>query len=114
MKSDLVVADYFDSPEVLDASVTPIPNALGAPIQVVASLAKTVYGLSVGDGISQYFIGLYKGPAGSESLVCVLGAGTLLNIPVFLPRGTRVSLRSMTSDVISSGVLCVLFLGSGQ
>lgn len=107
--SSLQVVDYFDTPEVLDASVTVIPANSNPPLQVVASLAKTSYKLAIADS-SQQMIGVYRGLPGQEALECVIGPG-LHEVDVSLHRGARISLRSMTVDPVNFGQLCVQFLG---
>ena len=105
----LKVVDHFDTPEVLDASVTTIPAKTNPPLQVIASLAKTIYKLAVADS-TQQMIGLYKGAVGQEILECIVGPG-IRSVEVSLHKGTRISLRSMTSDPVSYGQLCIQFLG---
>jgi hypothetical protein len=105
------VVDYFDPPVVLDAAVTAIPGSGSFPVQVVSSLAGDVCAVEVRDGIGTEFIGVYRGAPGSEVLVCVVGGPGNSKIEARIPGASRVSLRSMNSTAITSGSLCVMFLG---
>lgn len=105
----LKIVDYFDTPEVLDASITVIPGNASSPLQVIASLAKTSYQLIVADS-AQQMVGVYKGASGQEQLECIIGPG-VRDVDVSLHRGTRISLRSMTPDPVNYGQLCLQFLG---
>ena len=100
----------IDPPEVLDCAVTPIPGSGSAPLQVVESLAERANGILVYDATDQY-IGVYLGPAGSERFLCNLGSSHPLTLSVAIPKGTRVSLRSMQPDPITIGGLSIQFLG---
>lgn len=103
--------DFFDSPEVFDAAITNIPSSVGTPVQVVASLGRTISRLRILDGVGK-FIGVYQGALGAETLVCIIDGGFgNQEIDVNLPVNSRISLRSMTSETITSGNLCVQFLG---
>lgn len=106
------VVDFFDSPEVLDASITPIPGSGGAFLQVVASLAYASHRIFVRDGIGDRFIGVFVGVLGQERLHCILGTDSGSVIDVYTPRGTRVSLRAMSVDAITDNSLCLQFMGS--
>lgn len=107
----LHVVDYFDTPEVLDAGVTPIPGSLSPPLQVVAKLHRSAYVILVRDGIQDEFIGLYRGPVGSEQLVCIFGIAPETKIDAFFAENDRISIRSMSVPAITHGSLCVQFLG---
>lgn len=107
------VVDYFDSPEVLDAAVTSIPGSGGAFLQVVASLYLSCYRISIRDGIQDRLIGLYVGAPGSEALAYILGMDPGRNVDIYIPKGSRISLRSMGATAVSSGDLCILFMGHG-
>jgi hypothetical protein len=104
---------FFDPPIVLNASVTPIPGSGSLPLQVVDNLgAVAAYFLNYIDSTGD-FIGVYKGPAGSETLVCVVGGGTASIVPGVISARSRISLRSMTTSSITNGNLFCTFLGQG-
>lgn len=107
------VVDFFDAPVVLDASITAIPGNAGAFLQVVASLAHTCHRLVVIDGIGDRFIGLYVGGSGSETLACIIGAGSDPKIDLYIPKNTRISLRSMGAAAITTNNLSIQFMGIG-
>jgi hypothetical protein len=111
MSSPLHPVATFDAPQVFDASVSSIPGSASSPVQVVASLSAKVYGLQFFDGIGGY-VGVYKGASGSETLVCVIGGGTMGMVEFgAIPSGTRISLKSMGSAAITTGTLFVHFMG---
>ncbi len=105
--------DYFDAPEVLDASVTPIPGSGGAFLQVVASLAHSCHRILIRDGIGNRFIGLYVGAPGGETLAHIFGVDGDSKVDLFIPKGSRISLRAIGTGSISSGSLCIQFMGYG-
>src|ERR1700759_2054790 len=83
---------FFDLPQVIDCTVTPIPPISDDPLQVVADT-----GLNTGVGI-QYvdstgdFIGVYLGAPGFEKLICVVGNGGSGQNWARIPSGSRISL----------------------
>jgi len=98
---------FFDPPQVLDASVTPIPPASSAPLQVIADSGTQIgVGIIFSDNTGQ-FIGVYIGAAGFEQLLCIIGNGVTSVAPVFsrFPPHTRVSLRAMANHPISEGLM---------
>lgn len=107
--SDSDITGYMDTPEVLDASVTPIPGSGSSPLQVVSAMAIGCSKVSFYDGVGQY-IGIYKGAAGSETLVCIIGGGGSNQSPCMISFNQRVSVRSMEAASITSGSLCLQFL----
>ena len=101
---------FFDAPQVLDTSVTPIPGSGNNPIQVIANIGKNGsqridYIDTTGD-----FIGVYTGPTGKETLACIIGNGVNSWAFVVLPAFSRVSLRSMTATPITFGKLQATFM----
>jgi hypothetical protein len=96
---------YFDSPKVIDCSVTPIPASNQSPLQVIANT-----GLNLGVGMNYSdstgdFIGVYIGAAGFETLACIIGNGVASQAWGQFPPGSRVSLRSMKAASINTGLL---------
>lgn len=96
---------FFDPPQVIDTSVTPIPANSSNPLQVIANT-----GLNIGLGISfndttGTLIGVFIGSAGQESLACIIGNGLSGQAWGRIPPYSRVSLRSMSSSSITSGLL---------
>lgn len=104
-----IVVGFMDAPHVLDASVTNIPGSGSSPVQIVALMTAVCLQVGFYDGIGKY-VGIYRGAAGSESLVCVIGGGSEGQAPCRLSVGDRVSLRSMDASAITSGSLCLQFL----
>lgn len=102
------IVGFMDAPQVLDASVTNIPGNGSSPVQVVASMPNISLHVHFYDGMGQY-VGIYRGAAGKESLVCIVGGGGSDQKPCNLSPGDRVSLRSMDASAITSGSLCLQF-----
>lgn len=105
----LDVVDFFDTP-VLDASVTNITASAGNPVQVVATLAANVKKIKVNDTIGEY-VGVYTGAALSEVLQCIVGPGEDGSIDVGMASGERVSVRNMANAALTSGKICIQFIG---
>lgn len=96
---------FFDAPQILDTSVTPIPGVNSAPLQIVAdsgnrSAVAFDYIDTTGD-----FIGVYVGVLGQEGLLCVIGNGQTNRAWAVFPAHSRVSLKSMTTTPITNGKL---------
>lgn len=96
---------FFDPPELLNCTVTPIPAASGNPLQVIAdsgfrSAVAIDYIDTTGD-----FIGVYLGSPGNEKLLCIIGNGQTSRAWAVFPAHSRVSLRSMTNTAITNGTL---------
>lgn len=98
----------MDPPTVFDCAVTPIPGSASLPIQVVASAPSSVSRIHVIDGVAEY-IALCVGPAGQEVQIGVIGSGRQYTLDVPIGYRARISLRSMTTAVISSGTLSLTF-----
>lgn len=96
---------FFDAPEAFDASVTPIPGAGSAPIEVIADSGfKSAVAIDFVDTTGE-FIGVYYGPTGQEILKCIIGNGLSGRAWAVFPAHSRVSLRSMTASAINYGKL---------
>jgi hypothetical protein len=95
---------------LLDASVTPIPVA-GA-LTVIASTVDNMYKFQTVDDIGEYMT-LCTGAPGSEAAIAALplGGGEVF---VYVPSGTRLSLKSLTGSNITSGKIVVNAMGLGQ
>lgn len=96
---------FFDPPQILTASVTPIPGSGSPPLQVIAdsglrSAVAIDYIDTTGD-----FIGVYIGAVGHETLLCIIGNGQNDRAWGVFAAHSRVSLRSMTASAITSGTL---------
>lgn len=100
---------WFDSPKVLDCSVTPIPASSASTLEVVASLDRDTTEIHAIFSISN-FVGLYVGPSGHEVLVCIIGGNSPFNICTVIQAGSRISLRNMTNQTISLGSFCAQFI----
>lgn len=96
---------FFDSPEIVNASVTPIPGAASPPLQVIAnSGTRSAIAVDFIDTTGE-FIGVYLGASGQEKLLCVVGNGQSGRSWGVFAAHSRVSLRSMTSSPITNGTL---------
>lgn len=104
------VIDFIDSPDVLDTLVTNIPGSGSATLTIVASMAAQCSRIQVRDGIGTEFFNLYVGAVGSEVKKAILGCAGPSEIDVSIAPGARVSLRSASTSVISSGSLTIMFM----
>ncbi len=107
--SRLTVVDFLDTPEVLDASTNNIKGsgtALGSITAVVASLAARTSRVFVSDTTGEY-IGLYVG----TTLTMIIGPGMDHEIDCTINAGSAIKLRSMGTDDITTGKICIQFLG---
>lgn len=96
---------FFDAPEIINASVTPIPSSGSFPLQVIAdSGTKSAVAIDYIDTTGD-FIGVYLGLVGLEKLLCIIGNGQNSRAWGVFPAHSRVSLRSMTASSITSGTL---------
>lgn len=103
---------FFDAPEIVDTTVTPIPGKASLPLQVIAdsgfrSAIRIDYTDTTGD-----FIGVYTGAPGQEVLQCIIGGGSPNGwaYAVFAAH-SRVSLRSMTPSAITNGSVFGALMG---
>lgn len=104
---------FIDAPRVINTSVTPIPGAASAPMQVVASLGtRAAHAIDYIDSTGDY-IGVYVGAIGSEKLVTIIGGGAITRSYVVLHTNARISLRSITASSITNGYLSMVFMGMG-
>lgn len=104
---------FMDAPQVLNASVTPIPGSGNSPLQVVADLGfKAAYAIDYIDSTGDY-IGVYVGPVGFEVLRSIIGGGAITRAYIVLAAHSRISLRSITSTAITNGHLSINFMGMG-
>ncbi|MBR9701032.1 hypothetical protein GOV11_04160 [Candidatus Woesearchaeota archaeon] len=110
LSSAIDVVDFIDTTPVLDTSSTNIPGSAGNPVEIIASLAANVSKLKIND-TSGFFFGVYTGAALSEVLQCVVGPGEDGSIDVVMASAERVSLRAMAATAISSGEVCIQFIG---
>ena len=100
----LKAGDFFDSPRVLDASVTTIPRSSSSPVQVIAATTDIGYGIFYKDNTGA-FIGVYVGESGKEQLKCVIGNGDTGTGYAVFPKGCRISLKSLADADVTSGTL---------
>lgn len=104
---------YFFDSLVLNTSVTPIPASSGSFLEVVAnSGTRAAYAIQYIDSTGDY-IGVYLGPDGEETLLCVVGGGQTSIVPAVVAARTRVSVRSITNTAVTNGKLFCTFLGQG-
>ncbi len=104
------VVDLIDTTPVLDTASTTINGSAGAFVAIVASLAAAVREIRVNDTTGE-FIGVYTGAAAAEVLQCVVGPGMDGIIPVQMSAAERVTLRNMATTSITTGKICIQFLG---
>lgn len=105
---------FFDPPIVLDASVTPIPASGSSPLQVIADTGH-VTGRSVRFiDTTGALIGVYVGASGFEQLACVIGGGHagLSEAHDTIPSNSRISLRAMNNQAVTSGELQAALVNS--
>lgn len=96
---------FFDTPPVIDTSVTPIPALSAAPLQVISNT-----GVNIGVGINYNdttgeFIGVYIGLPNQEILVCIIGNGLSSQAWGKFPAYSRVSIKSVKNTPITFGLL---------
>lgn len=103
-------AVHFDPPEVLDASVTPIPASSSPPMQIKASSGPSNIRKFQNADTTGRFIGIYAGPVGKEWLACIVGNGNGSIVFCEIPSETRISVRSMDSSAINTGFLTGSFI----
>jgi hypothetical protein len=106
-------ACFFDSPQVLDCSVTSIPGSGSSTLQVVASTPDKICQLVISDAVGEY-VGIYKGAVGQETLVAMVCSGSLYSVDCVIPKSSRISLRSMTAAALVTGTLCISFISRGE
>lgn len=99
---------YPDPPYIIDCSVTPIPAASASPLQIISDTGvQTGVGVTFNDRTGD-FVGIFIGEPTFEKLICIIGNG-LSGIgwgPI--PANSRVSIRSMTAESITLGLLSVV------
>lgn len=96
---------FFDPPQVLNASVTPIPGSGSSPLQVIHDTGvRSGVAIDFIDTTGD-FIGVYLGSSGNEKLLCIIGNGLTSRAWGVFPAHSRVSLRSMTASAITNGTL---------
>lgn len=108
----LSVVDQIDTSPgpVLDTASTNIQDNAGVFLTLVASLAAAVKKIRVADTTGK-FIGVYTGPAASETLAFIINPGQDNEIEHAIPSGTRISVRHMANTDITEGELAMQFLG---
>lgn len=96
---------FFDSPEIVNTGVTPIPGSGSPPLQVIADSGfKSAVAIDYIDTTGD-FIGVYIGTIGNETLLCIIGNGQSSRAWAVFAAHSRVSLRSMTATPITSGTV---------
>lgn len=103
--SRVIPIAYFDPPLVLDCTVTNIPGSGSLPLQVISNTGlDTGVGIDFSDSTGD-FIGAYIGLPGLETLLCIIGNGLSGQAWARIPAGSRISLRSMTIEPITAGLI---------
>jgi len=103
----------MDSPQVLNATVTPIPGSGSNPLQIIASSGlKASWAIDYIDSTGDY-IGVFTGASGHEVMLTIIGGGQTSRAYAVIPANSRVSLRSITSTPITNGYLSCVFMGMG-
>jgi hypothetical protein len=100
--------EFFDPPEVIDCSVTPIPGNSSPPMQVVAKLSKSSDHVHIHDSTGK-FTGVYVGDVGQEKLVVIVGGGMPNRQRALFAAGSRISVRAYDPTPISRGSLLCQF-----
>lgn len=102
---------FLDPPQVFNSNVTNIPGSGSNPLQVVANLGfKAAFAIDYIDTTGDY-IGVYQGAVGQEVLKCIIGGGLSNRAYCVLTALSRISLRSMSSNPITAGMITCTFLG---
>lgn len=95
---------FFDAP-LLNTLTTNIPGSGSLPLQVIANTGfRSAVAIDYIDTTGE-FIGVYLGLPGSETLLCIIGGGLDSRAWGVFAAQSRVSLRSMTINAITSGTL---------
>lgn len=103
---------FFDSPEVINTKITPIPAASADPLQVIANTGvHHGVGMMYSDSTGS-FIGVYVGEKGFESLACIIGNGLSSQAWAHIPPRSRISLRSMSNIAVTAGQLSAVVVKS--
>lgn len=101
---------FLDSPQILDAAVTPIPGSASSPLQVISDLgSNNATEVTFIDTTGDY-IGVFIGGIGVETLRCIIGGGLNSSAKAYFPAHSRISLRSMTTTAVSTGKLVLVFM----
>lgn len=96
---------FFDAPEILNTTVTPIPGSGSPPLQIIADSGfKSAVAIDYLDTTGD-FIGVFLGPIGQEKLLCIIGNGQTSRAWGVFPAHSRVSLRSMLAASITNGTI---------
>jgi|SRR6185312_7993279 len=96
---------FFDPPQVIDTSITPIPASSSLPLQVIADTGlQTGVGINYSDTTGDQ-IGVYIGLEAQEVLICIIGNGVTSQAWAKIPPRSRISLRSMDNTEITFGKL---------
>jgi hypothetical protein len=101
---------FIDPPSVLSYNVTPVPGSASLPLQVVADTGARSCGSIAYIETSGDFLGVYTGPIGLETLLCIIGNGLAHTVNTAIAPHSRVSLRSMTATPITNGWLTITFM----
>jgi len=106
-------ATGLDVVDELDTPLTPantINGSGGALVQVVASLSHAVTEVHLMDTGGRY-LGLYLGAPSAEALKMIINPGSDSVVPVIIPVGSRITLRSMETVGPVAGFISINFLG---
>lgn len=90
--------------------MTPIPGSGSSPLQVVADTGARSCGSIAYMDTSGDMIGVYIGPSGLETLLCIIGNGLAHTVNTAITPHSRISLRSMTASPITNGLLTMSFM----
>lgn len=107
----LVPVAWLDSPRVvLPGGGTPIPAVGSLPEQVVASLAHSATAVFIVN-LTGGYVDILIGPPGQEKLLCgSVGATPQQREFSNIPKGSRISLRSIDGTTITTGSFYCEFL----
>ena len=101
-----------DSPAIFDASITNIPAVNEAPLEVISSHQYKTNRVHVIDAIGQY-MEILIGPPGQEMPLHAIGNRNEIYFAADIPKGARVSIRSLSTR-ITSGTLILTFKHGGK
>ena len=93
---------------VLSYSSTNVTSS--AYVQLVLSTSISVSKIQISDS-SSYIVKLAIGASGSQTDICTNAISATTLVPIYLPAGTTLWVKSINESTISSGYLTVSLIG---
>lgn len=101
MELDTVVTSFI--------SYSNVPASTNPTHELIAATSRSIFKAQIFDTTGSFF-GIYTGKVGEEEEAFLVGPGSNESIPIVIPTGTRVSIRSLASAPVS-GSIAINFLG---